>query len=570
MREPTCWGVALLFVAVAIAVCAEQSAYAAEPEYRGKPAAQWLDSLTSHDDAVRESAIKAIAADPKSAKPVLDELVGHLGDRDILRRLCVRQALAAAGPAAVPSLLDGLLNPNPVVQRTSFSALLAAGVPQLELARALIRLLPKLSPEIEQKVWFAVADMGSDAAPAVIEASRYRGPKAAQIHEQAIGLLLNLNPKAGPVMHALMECLHDPSPALRRKAAEALRSVPASVPVSDAAAVAVALQKLAVHDAESQVRAAARVSLGFVLKRPETQRAAGSLPEIKFLRLLGDLHDRDLSTVRRAAFELANLGPAAAEAKPALAALLSHPDFATKSIAAAALAILSRNSDSLAIITEGIKEGQSLSTEVIELLVKCNAAAAPILLEAGHRETGEEQRKYLASALLRVTIRPEDTPLLRSLLTHEAPYVRAWAEQKLTDIRDRAPPTIAELARRMVDADERTRERAAIAMMDMGHAALPALIEVAQDKNPLARRKAVFVISVIGKPSNAAIDALVQALDDDDEQVRFWACIALGRVKDQPLRLAPLMIARQTDASERVRTAARNAFQQLTLSETAH
>ena len=47
--------------------------------------------------------------------------------------------------------------------------------------------------------------------------------------------------------------------------------------------------------------------------------------------------------------------------------------------------------------------------------------------------------------------------------------------------------------------------------------------------------------------------------------VRFWACVALGRVKDQQIRLAPLLTTRQTDSSEKVRTAARNAFQQLTL-----
>ena len=42
-----------------------------------------------------------------------------------------------------------------------------------------------------------------------------------------------------------------------------------------------------------------------------------------------------------------------------------------------------------------------------------------------------------------------------------------------------------------------------------------------------------------------------------DETVRFWACVALGRVKDQQIRLAPLLTTRQTDSSEKVRGAAR-------------
>ena len=140
--------------------------------------------------------------------------------------------------------------------------------------------------------------------------------------------------------------------------------------------------------------------------------------------------------------------------------------------------------------------------------------------------------------------------------------------EKLFNLGDVSPAPISVLAKQMASADRKVREKAALAMMDMGPPALPSLIEIAQNKDPLVRRKAVYVITVIGQPSVAAVDALVRALDDDDETVRFWACVSLGRVKDQRMRLAPLLTARQTDASEKVRGAARNAFQQLTLSDT--
>jgi HEAT repeat protein len=140
--------------------------------------------------------------------------------------------------------------------------------------------------------------------------------------------------------------------------------------------------------------------------------------------------------------------------------------------------------------------------------------------------------------------------------------------EKLFDLGDASPAPISVLAKQMTSADRKLREKAALAMMDMGPPALPSLIEIAQNKDPLIRRKAIYVITVIGQPSDAAVNALIRALDDEDETVRFWACVSLGRVKDQRMRLAPLLTARQTDSSEKVRCAARNAFQQLTLSNT--
>jgi HEAT repeat protein len=550
---------------LAVALQAGQPVCATDPQYQGKPAAKWIDLLTSQDDAERDSAARAIAADPKNARPVLDELVGQLGDRDILRRLIRRSALAAAGPAAVPSLLDGLRNPNAVVRRTSFSALQYSGIPQSELATSLLRLLPELDAEIEQKVLDAVRRIGTAATPAWIEASRYRGPKAAHIHDVAIDFLSRMELDNATVVQALVECLRDESSVTRRRAAQLLLSAMST----EAAVVAPALRNVAINDPNSMVRAAARHSLGYSVVRSGSQPLPVSLNEIQLLRVLGDLHDSNPATIRQAVFEAASLGPAANEAKPALAALLSHSDFDMRSITAAALALVSGSSDSLAVIEDGVNENKVLKTEVIELLVKCGVESVPILLEANQHENDENGHKHLADAVGRIPIRPEDTGTLRSLLEHKAPFVRAWAAKKLLDLRDPTAATIGAWARRMTDPDQTIRERAALAMMDLGQPAVGALTDVARDKNPLVRRKAVFVITVIGKPSSIAVDALVRALEDDDDQVRFWACVALGRVRDQQLRLAPLMSARQTDASERVRGAARNAFLQLTLTEAA-
>ena len=300
MKVPRLRCAAIFFAVIALTLLVGQPACASEPEFQGKPVARWLDALTSHDDAEREAAVKAIAAEAQGAKPMLDEFVRELGTRDILRRLRVRQALAAAGRAAFPSLLAGLQSADAIVLNQSFSALRFSRVTSPELAAALLHQFPKFNPAIEQKVYFALQDLGSDAIPALLETAKDLDPKKSGVREMAFGFLCNLSPKTSPMVAAILSRLDDKSPAIRRKAAEALRTVPAA----DASMVAAMMRELAIHDPEAEVRVAARVWFGSMRKYSDFQLAAAAAEENRVLRLLGDLHDREPKTVRRAIYEV--------------------------------------------------------------------------------------------------------------------------------------------------------------------------------------------------------------------------------------------------------------------------
>ncbi len=512
MRTQRRWAAA---VCVAFALGAGQPACAAEPEYRGKPASEWVDRLTSRDDAEREAAVNAIAADPAGAKPVLDEIVVHLGDPGIRRRLARRKALAALGRLAFASLQDGLLNPNASVRSASFNELL----------------IFRVSP--------------SDPICYLGDLARISGRTEA--------------------IRALVERLRDESPDVRRIAARELGHVRST----DAAAVVVpALRSVAINDPESKVRSMAILSLGLRLNWPTVRRPPEVTREIQLLRLLGDLHDHDETTVDQALIDSGRVRPTNPEPASAIANLLTSSSFSTRLLATTASIGFPLGVEPLPTNIGGIAHGEIPRPEVIECLVGLGVTAIPALLKAHHRETDDFLRRGLTEAIDKVTIGTDSMDEVRGLASDPRQYVRTWATQKLIELNDASPAAAAIWTRRLGDPDWTTRESAIVKLMDMGQVAVPALVEVTRDKNPLARRKAVFVITVIGQPSNDAIDALVRTLDDDDEQVRFWACVALGRVKNQQSRLVPLMTARQTDASERVRTAARNAFQQLVLVET--
>lgn len=107
------------------------------------------------------------------------------------------------------------------------------------------------------------------------------------------------------------------------------------------------------------------------------------------------------------------------------------------------------------------------------------------------------------------------------------------------------------------------RERIRRALRPLRDDAVRALAEALGDRDPQMRRNAALMLWQLGSPlriddldpieTTAARDALVEALRDDDRDVRAWAALALGPMGGGAASARPALIAALGDGWEGVR-----------------
>jgi hypothetical protein len=93
------------------------------------------------------------------------------------------------------------------------------------------------------------------------------------------------------------------------------------------------------------------------------------------------------------------------------------------------------------------------------------------------------------------------------------------------------------------------------ALRELGPKGVPALVKVADDQSPMARRLAVETLGSIGEPASAAVPALAAKLKDPDEFVRRAAADALGKMGAASNAIVPQLRAALRDTSGTVRAA---------------
>ncbi|RMF92114.1 MAG: HEAT repeat domain-containing protein [Planctomycetota bacterium] len=117
---------------------------------------------------------------------------------------------------------------------------------------------------------------------------------------------------------------------------------------------------------------------------------------------------------------------------------------------------------------------------------------------------------------------------LIALSTSDSPVIRAHALHALGKIGDTSEATTKAVLRGLGDDDPVVR-RAAVSALDMldvsGETVWPLLIERLEDADPGVRLR---TIATIAEHGDAAVPALIKALDDDD--TAYWACLILAEV----------------------------------------
>jgi HEAT repeat protein len=114
---------------------------------------------------------------------------------------------------------------------------------------------------------------------------------------------------------------------------------------------------------------------------------------------------------------------------------------------------------------------------------------------------------------------------------------------------------LTQLVLGLAQADVGSRRLVRGALRDLGAVAVPELARALQSGDVCLRQGAVEMLRQIDG-AEQAIEALAEALRDDDWLVRVWAADALGRLREAAVAAVPALESAMRDSSVQVRTAA--------------
>lgn len=180
-------------------------------------------------------------------------------------------------------------------------------------------------------------------------------------------------------------------------------------------------------------------------------------------------------------------------------------------------------------------------------------AATPLLLDAlaGADTASRVQALHVLSKIAD----PATTNAIVPLAADDDPDVAAKARWALTRIGDRR--AIPALAAHLGTGDSHTQNGLTRDLASFGRAAVPCLVTALTGHEAPVRRHAAEVLCFIGHDAEGATDALAQALQDTDEQVRLSAAMALYELRTPT---AQVVLSRHTEADDsRLRAIANRA-----------
>ncbi len=460
-----------------------------------RPAVEALAPLLADPEAkVRRAAVRAwlrIGPDPQAVAPLLAKV---LKDADPAVRTGALEILATLGKPAVPALIAALKQEK--VAYWACLALAEIGPPAAPAAPCLVDVLKKdTRPEVRREAALALGSMGPAAASAVPTLTGALGDNEVTVAAGAAYALGRIGAEAKPAESALAKCMDSPSAFLRI--------------VSDWA-----WAKLDPHDEARQQKAVALLAAALNSREPRVRHAAvHGLIDLDckskriFPAIKQALRTADKEGLSYALEALESLGPPAVpvlidalgheNVRPLAASILGHLGPAAKEAAPALADIVSTDKDVHArcealLALGGIGPGAAI--------------AASTAVDA--LKDPEEKIRYSACYALgkmgsaAVTAVPE----LQKKLKDKDPTVAlaaAWALAKIDPQCPEAAHAVPVLMRGLADPEPRVRLEAVIALRCLGPAAkeaVPLLSEAAlHDKDELVRDMAAQVLAAIGQ-----------------------------------------------------------------------
>jgi HEAT repeat protein len=443
-----------------------------------------VELLKDPDVTVRRQVVQALMSirpGPQSTIPLVAQM---LKESDPATRVRILRTLVEAGPKAVPTAIEALKQDEGAYW--ACLVLRDLGPVGKDAVPALAERLSDRRPEVRREAALALASMESAAAPATSQlvkvlndehaavAATYALARIGRISGEAEKKIRSNMDSRDPLLSTvslwamtmthpddkelrvrateqLIERLKDPNAHVRVAAARGLAALPPAPEITapiwekamknaDETTLHHALDALARLGAPAVPRLIAGLKQDKL--RPEIAQVLGHMgpvaaPATGALAALID--DPDEETSHAAILALAAIGPAAKEAVPALVEALKQPD----------------RSDRFAII-------YALGT-----IGKAAAAAKPALL-AILGDSTDEAAVVAAWSLVKIDPSPAVTaktvPVLTSALTSPLPIIRRGAAEALGESGRAAKAAVPALERALKDADNSVRDAAAAAI----------------------------------------------------------------------------------------------------------
>jgi HEAT repeat protein len=393
-----------------------------------------------------------------------------------------------------------------------------------ELGRAVIAHLQALtSPDYQTRddAEAALAAIGPQAVPFLV-ASLDDRPAAL---ERA---LLYLNDRLG-----LPPIPPSSTPQLRVRAAEQLARVGTAHPLTAPALVR------AFRDDHSTV----------VMEAQRSLRRIGARQVIP--DLLRGLSKRDTRVRRCAAEVLRDFGAQANSATPQLLELLTDRSEGVRVQAAHALAAVAGQAAVPGLIDALDDKKASVRAAAARALASIGPEAVSARSKLQRRLADPNADVRVASAKAIWSIQREAreaVPVLIAALGEPVSWEAALILASIGPNASNAVPALIErLKREKVPRPLRETPVAALALGQIGPAAVPALMETLASTDPRVRTSAALALSYVGPQASGATPQLVNLLRDPDGDVRRAATLSLGTIDPARKELVSALVAMASD-----------------------
>ncbi|MHC4398818.1 MAG: HEAT repeat domain-containing protein [Planctomycetota bacterium] len=533
------------------------------------------------------------AASKEDARARRNRFPGSAPRREGLGRLIATRLLGEIGPdaaEAVPALIGALRSSAPGLRHAAAESLRRIGPKAAPAAPALVAALQAEVAEgvkrpgtrwtadyrahaqgIRWAAAYALAAIGphaKEAVPALVEmlaldrdrssprpysrlpaSMRFEVERAeTEARRAAAHALGAIDP--GAIVPALVEALKAPNLAVRREAASALAGMGAGAKEAVPALIE------ALKDDDRVIRQHAAFALTGI--GADAKEAVPGL-----IRIVGD--GQLPSEVRvRVLSALARIGPDAGTVLPALIEALEYNDLAVRRQAAMELAEIGPEAGpavpALVVSLKGQYPSVRVSTAVALGRIGPGAEAAIPALREALLEKDPNLRVEAAFALWRVDPQQADAviPLLIAAMERRQPGQQA--SKALVNIGSAAVPAVIDALRQ---TGRREREYVVRVLSGIGPSALPSLIEGVTDADLNVAVGVIYALGRIQPLGKNAEQALVQALRDDRPAVREAAASALSRIAPDARGAISALNEASNDPYLAVRRAAAAALKQI-------